>query len=101
MGCGCLLALLALVSPRLAIFVLWLVTDRMRLAFHSGLLAVAGFLFLPWTTLAWADAYEPTLGVKGFGWFVVGLGAFLDLSSYLNGGRRRHSIRFRRDSGRS
>ena len=92
MGCGCLIALLALLSPRLAIFCVWLTTDRMRLAFTSGLVAVAGFLFLPWTTLAWAVAYEPLRGVKGFGWFLVGLGVLLDMSSYLNGGRRRHSI---------
>jgi hypothetical protein len=62
---GCLLALLALFSPRLAIFFLWLFTDRMRIAFTSGLLAVVGFLFLPWTTLAFAAAYQPVQGVKG------------------------------------
>ena len=92
---GCLLALLALLSPRLAIFFLWLFSDRMRIAFTSGLLAVVGFLFLPWTTLAWAVAYDPAQGVKGFGLFVVGLAFLIDITSYLNGGRRR-SIRSRR-----
>ena len=95
---GCLVALLALLSPRLAIFFLWLFSDRMRLAFTSGLLAVAGFLLLPWTTLAWAAAYQPAHGVKGFGWFVVALALALDLSSYLNGERRRRSIRRRRQN---
>jgi len=93
---GCLLALLALLSPRLAIFCLWLFSDRMRIAFTSGLLAVVGFLFLPWTTLAWAVAYQPVQGVKGFGWFVVGLAFLIDITSYLNGGRRSRSIRSRR-----
>ena len=93
---GCLLALLALLSPRLAIFFLWLFSDRMRIAFTSGLLAVVGFLFLPWTTLAWAVAYQPVHGVRGFGWFVVGLAVVIDMSSYLNGDRRRRSIRSKR-----
>jgi hypothetical protein len=95
---GCLVALLALLSPRLSIFFLWLYTDRMRLAFTSGLLAVVGFLFLPWTTLAWAVAYQPAHGVKGFGWFVVGLAVLVDLSSSLNGERRRRSMRLRRQN---
>ena len=101
MGCGCLLALMALFSPRLAIFFLWLFSDRMRLAFSSGLVAVAGFVFLPWTTLAWAVAYEPSQGVKGFGWFVVGLGVLFDVSSYLNGAKRRRSIRVWRVTAQS
>lgn len=40
----CLVALFALISPRLAIFLLWLFTDRMTLAFTSGM---AGILRLP------------------------------------------------------
>ena len=57
--------------PRLAIFLLWLFTDRMTLAFTSGWLGFFGFLFLPWTTLAWTICYAPLFGVSGFGYFVV------------------------------
>jgi len=95
MGCGCLIALLALVSPRLAIFFLWLLTSRLSIAFTSGLIAVVGFLFLPWTTLAWAVAYQPVRGVTGYGWLIVALAFVLDMSSYLNGewSRRRRVTR--------
>ena len=50
-----------------------------------------GFLFLPWTTLAWAVAYAPIRGVTGFGWFIVILGFFVDLGSYTSGYRARQA----------
>jgi hypothetical protein len=78
----CLVALFALISPRLAIFLLWLFTDRMTLAFTSGWLGFFGFLFLPWTTLAWTVCYAPIFGVSGFGYIVVLFGFVLDISSY-------------------
>lgn len=80
--CGCLVALAALLSPRLAIFLIWLFSDRMAIAFNSFWLAFAGFLFLPWTTFAWAVAYAPVRGVTGFGWFLVILGFIFDISTY-------------------
>jgi hypothetical protein len=87
--CGCVVALLAMISPRLAIFVLWGFTDRMSVAFDSFWLALIGFFFLPWTTLAWAVAYAPVDGVTGFGWFVVGLGLFVDISTHLGSAQAR------------
>jgi len=93
---GCIVVLLALLSPRLAIFFVWLLTDRMRIAFTSGWIAVAGFLFLPWTTLAWAVAYEPGQGVHGFGWFLVGFAFLVDIASYVSGERGGRLARQRR-----
>ncbi len=78
----CIVALFALISPRLAIALLWLFTDRMAIAFTSGWIGFFGFLFLPWTTLAWALCYASFGGVGGFGWFIVLFGFFLDISSY-------------------
>ena len=82
MGCGCLLALGAMLSPRLAIFIVWLFTDRMGIAFQHFWMGLLGFFFLPWTTLAWALAYQRHTGVTGFGWFIVILAFLVDLSSY-------------------
>jgi hypothetical protein len=81
--CGCLVALVAFFSPRLAIFLVWLFSDRMSIAFNSFWIALVGFLFLPWTTLAWAVAYAPIHGVTGFGWFVVVLAFFADMSTHV------------------
>jgi hypothetical protein len=89
----CLVILFAAISPRLAIFLVWLFGDRMTIAFHSGWVAFLGFLFLPWTTLAWAVAYAVPKGVTGFGWFLVIFAFLVDLGSYSfgNSGRRRRA----------
>lgn len=91
MGCGCLVFLASAISPRLGIFLLWLFSDRMTQAFDSGWLAILGFLLLPWTTLAWAVAYQPLgdAGVSGFGWFIVGLAVLADLSTHAGSGKAR------------
>jgi hypothetical protein len=82
MGCGCLLALGAMLSPRLAIFIVWLFTDRMGIAFQHFWMGLVGFVFLPWTTLAWALAYRRGTGVTGFGWFLVIFAFLVDLSTH-------------------
>ena len=89
MGCGCLLALGAMLSPRLAIFLVWVFTDRMGIAFERFWMGLLGFLFLPWTTLAWAICYAPVRGVEGFGWIIVGFALVVDLGSYTGGARAR------------
>jgi hypothetical protein len=91
--CGCLVALVALFSPRLAIFLIWLFGDRMSYAFDSFWIGFIGFLFLPWTTLAWTVAYAPIQGVTGFGWFVVALGVIFDISSYASASQARRARR--------
>jgi len=89
MGCGCLLALFAAISPRLAIFAAWLFTDRLSQAFSSFWIGFAGFLFLPWTTLAWAVAYSPLAvhHVSGFGIALVVFAFLVDLSTHFGAGK--------------
>ncbi len=86
---GCLLALISLISPRLAVFFLWLFTDRLEIAFDSGFAGFLGFLFLPWTTLVYALAYAPVRGVSTLGWIFVAIALFADVASYGNGERSR------------
>jgi hypothetical protein len=93
---GCLLALVAAVSPRLALFLLWVFTDRLTIAFRSGWEGLIGFLLLPYTTLFYALVYAPGKGVDGFGWIIVALGVLLDLAAVLFGGRRGRRRRARR-----
>jgi len=87
--CGCLVALVAMLSPRLAIFLLWLFTDRMSVAFNSFWIGLLGFVLLPWTTLAWAVVYAPVRGVTGFGWFLVILGFLVDISTHVGSAQAR------------
>jgi hypothetical protein len=93
---GCLLALVAAFSPRLALFLLWVFTDRLTIAFRSGWEGLIGFLLLPYTTLFYTLVYAPGKGVDAFGWVIVALGVLLDLGAVLLGGRRGRRRRERR-----
>jgi hypothetical protein len=82
----CVAALLALISPRLALFVIFLFSDMLSNAFDSWLLPLAGFFLLPWTTLAYAVMWDiGTRDVNGFEWFIVVLAFLADLASYAGG----------------
>jgi hypothetical protein len=86
----CLVALLAAISPRLALLLVWIFTPEVEQAFRGGLIApLIGLVFLPLTTLAYALAYTPTIGVTGAGWLLVVLGLVLDLGTYGGGARSR------------
>ncbi|MEK6208467.1 MAG: hypothetical protein AABM32_12600 [Chloroflexota bacterium] len=83
----CVLALLAFLGPRLVLFLLFLFTNYLNRAFESVLLPVLGFLFLPWTTIAWAIAQNEFGGASGIGLLVIVLGFLADVG-VLGGGAR-------------
>ena len=87
MGCGCLLVLLGSAFPRVALFLTWILTSRVDLAFDGFLLPLAGFVFLPYTTLFYVFAYAPNVGVSTFGWILVAFGVLLDLGNWFGSGR--------------
>ena len=83
----CVLALLAFLGPRLVTFLLWLFTTYLSRAFDGLLLPLLGFLFLPWTTIAWAIAQNELGGTNGIGLLVIVLGLLADIG-VLGGGAR-------------
>ena len=83
----CVLALLAFLGPRLVLFLLWLFTNYLSRAFDTLLWPLLGFLFLPWTTIAWAIAQNELGGLNGLGILVVILGVLADVG-VLGGGAR-------------
>lgn len=88
----CLIVLATFISARLAIFLTWLFNnEQLTRAMPSGLVGVLGFLFLPWTTLAYTYCYAPVQGVQGLGWFIVILAFFVDLGSYGSSDRYRRN----------
>jgi hypothetical protein len=88
---GCFIALFALISPRLALFLLALFSNVLSRAYDSWVIPLLGFFLLPWTTLAYAAFWDwgPGHHVIGFEWFFVILAFVIDLGSYAGGGRAR------------
>jgi hypothetical protein len=63
----CLLLVLFLAFPRIALVLLFLFSNYLQRAYHGLLLPLVGFLFLPLTTLAYAwmaNTGRPTTGVN-------------------------------------
>lgn len=86
----CLIALIALLSPRLALFFILLFSNMIDRAFDGWIVPVLGFFLLPWTTLAYVVMYDVgTREVSGFEWFIVVLAFLVDLASYFGGQRAR------------
>lgn len=87
----CLVVLLAFLSPRLALFAIFLFSDLLSEAFDSWFVPFLGFFLLPWTTLAYAVMWASSDRVYGFEWFIVILAFAIDIGSYASRGRTRRS----------
>jgi len=86
----CLIVLVVLGMPRLALVLVWLFGDGyLGRAFDAPAWPILGFFFLPFTTLAFAYAMNglaPVGAVPDFGWLLVGLAVLVD-AGFLGGGR--------------
>ncbi|HQE76130.1 MAG TPA: hypothetical protein PLK00_06875 [Candidatus Hydrogenedentes bacterium] len=87
---GCCLGVIALIFPRVALAVMWLSGYGGR-AFDSVLWPVLGFLFMPYTTCAYAFAVNSLGGLQGWGLAAVIAGVLLDFGSHGGGARSGHS----------
>jgi len=89
---GCIVALLALLSPRIALFFIAIFSDLLSDAFDSWLVPLIGFFLLPWTTLAYAVMWASSRNeVTGFEWFIVILAFIIDVGAYTQGRNYRTS----------
>ena len=86
----CIFVVLALLTPRLVVALLWLFSRWFDGVFPSLLWPILGFIFLP-TTLLWYTAVQRWFaGVWSF-WPVVGLVVALLIDLSPAGGRRRRA----------
>jgi hypothetical protein len=82
----CLLTALVIFGPRLGILVWWLGRPVYVEAGINGnwILAILGWLFLPWSTLMYLMVYPG--GVVGFDWIILGIGLLADIGTYVGSG---------------
>ncbi|MFL6069761.1 MAG: hypothetical protein ACJ73L_08915 [Actinomycetes bacterium] len=81
----CVVALMALIGPRVAFLFAWIFTDEVNQSIESFWVKLLGLIFLPWTALFWAIAWAPVHHVSGLGWVLVFFGLILDIGSYTSG----------------
>ena len=81
----CLVALIALAAPRLAIILLVLFSDYIGRAYQTVLWPLLGFLFAPYTTLAYAWAKNTNGTVDGIYLIVIIIAVLVDIG-VLGGG---------------
>lgn len=86
----CLLALLAVFFPRIVIVLVFVFSRYLQSAYETLLWPVLGFIFMPFTTLAYAFAVNSTNGnVNGMYLAVVVIAVLMDLGSWSGGATAR------------
>ena len=91
LGCGCLLALLAGMAPRLVLILAWIFGSRWEFVFDTWILPVLGIIFLPYTTVMYLLVWSLG-GISGFDWVWLGLGVVLDLMKWGLIGQNRKAV---------
>jgi len=81
----CLLMILFLAFPRIAIVLLFLFSNYLGRAYHGFLLPLAGFFFLPLTTLAYAWMVNTGRPTEGINLLILIIAVVIDLGG-LSGG---------------
>lgn len=80
---GCILGLIALAVPRVLMFIAFLTTDWFGRAFETRLWPLLGFVFLPYSTLAYMAAMLNNSHALTGGWLVLFVVAIVvDLSHW-------------------
>jgi hypothetical protein len=87
----CLLLIVFLAFPRIALAVLFLFTDYLQRAYHGLLLPLIGFLFLPLTTLAYAWMMNTQQPIAGINLVILIIAVVIDLGGLSGGEYHRRS----------
>ncbi len=89
----CLLFLLVLLFPRVALALLFLFSEYLTGPYHNNIIVlILGFIFLPLTTLVYAWMFHSGMPVEGINLLWLMLAALIDLGM-VGGGYRHHRSR--------
>ena len=85
---GCIFFLLALITPRLVLFFIWLLTDYFSRSYATLIWPLLGFFFMPYTTLAYMAAMLNNNHQLAGGWVVLLIVAVVVDLGHIGGGRQ-------------
>lgn len=85
----CLMALIAVFFPRVVIVLVFLFSDYLGRAYETALWPILGFIFLPFTTLAYAWAINSAGALTGIHLFIFVIAVLMDLGSWSGGATAR------------
>jgi hypothetical protein len=87
----CLLLILFLAFPRIALLLLFIFSNYLQRAYHGLILPLLGFLFLPLTTLAYAWMVNTGLPTTGVNLLILIIAVVIDLGGIGGGEYHRRS----------
>jgi uncharacterized oligopeptide transporter (OPT) family protein len=88
----CLLLALFLLFPRVALVLLYFFTTYLSRAYHSLLILILGFIFVPLTTLVYAFMINSNMPPEGINLLWLFIAVLVDLG-FLGGGYRHQRSR--------
>ena len=89
----CLVLIVFLAFPRIALVLMFLFSNYLQRAYHSLLIPLLGFLFLPLTTLVFAWMTNTRQPIAGFNLILLIIAVVIDLGG-LSGGEYHRRTRW-------
>jgi hypothetical protein len=90
---ACLVLIALLLFPRIALVLMFLTSNYLERAYHGLILPIAGFVFVPLTTLAYAWMVNTHQPIQGVNLVILVLAVVIDLGG-LSGGEYHRRTRF-------
>jgi hypothetical protein len=87
----CILLLVVLAFPRVVLVLMFLLSDYLTRAYHGLLIPLAGFIFLPLTTLTYAWEVNSHMAVQGVNLLLLIIAVVVDLGGLSGGEWHRRS----------
>ena len=89
----CLVVIIFLAFPRVALVLLFLFSNYLERAYHGLLLPLLGFIFLPLTTLAYAWMTNTHQPIAGINLLILIIAVVIDLGGLGSGEHHRRTRR--------
>jgi hypothetical protein len=85
----CLLLIIVLGFPRVALALMFLLSNYLQRAYHGLLVPLLGFLFLPLTTIVYAWLVNSRMPIEGLNLVILIVAVVIDVGGWGGGYRRR------------